>query len=106
MNALQSLIEWYSDQCNGDWEHTYGVKIDTLDNPGWSLEVNLTETDLEDRAFEPYQIQRTEEDWIVCRAETSPRGRVFVGYGGAGNLEELLLAFLTWSKESSQDEAG
>ena len=20
-----------------DWEHLFGVKIDTLDNPGWSL---------------------------------------------------------------------
>ena len=34
--------DWYLSQCNGDWEHAYGVKIDTLDNPGWTLEVEDT----------------------------------------------------------------
>ena len=38
-NALQSLQDWYLAQCNGDWEHTYGVSIGTLDNPGWTLDV-------------------------------------------------------------------
>jgi hypothetical protein len=30
-------MEWYTKQCNGDWEHSYGIRIDTIDNPGWSL---------------------------------------------------------------------
>ena len=41
MDELQLLQEWYVAQCDGDWEHSYGVKIDTLDNPGWSLKVDL-----------------------------------------------------------------
>jgi len=44
MNALQQLQDWYFAQCNGDWEHRYGVTISTLDNPGWTLEVDLTNT--------------------------------------------------------------
>jgi hypothetical protein len=31
------LEQWYYDQCDGDWEHAYGIRIGTLDNPGWSL---------------------------------------------------------------------
>jgi hypothetical protein len=32
---LNELQVWYGAQCNGSWEHTYGIKIETLDNPGW-----------------------------------------------------------------------
>jgi len=38
--GLTELQAWYVVQCDGDWEHTYGVKIETLDNPGWMLRVD------------------------------------------------------------------
>jgi len=25
------LQDWYLAQCNGDWEHEFGIKIDTLE---------------------------------------------------------------------------
>jgi hypothetical protein len=28
------LQEWYAGRCNGDWEHSFGVSTDSLDNPG------------------------------------------------------------------------
>ena len=43
---LSWLMQWYLAECNDDWEHSYGVKIDTLDNPGWTLKIDLRETDL------------------------------------------------------------
>ena len=33
--SLSALENWYAGQCNGVWEHGCGVRIDTLDNPGW-----------------------------------------------------------------------
>src|SRR5664280_3839686 len=51
MNELQQLQGWYESQCDGDWEHTYGLRIETLDNPGWSLTVDLEDTDLEAKEF-------------------------------------------------------
>jgi Immunity protein 53 len=45
------LQKWYQSQCNGDWEHSYGITIQTLDNPGWSLFVNLDGTMMEERSF-------------------------------------------------------
>lgn len=47
-HVLNWLQAWYADQCNEDWEHEWGVKIETLDNPGWSVSIDLEETDLED----------------------------------------------------------
>jgi len=51
MKALSLLEKWYSAQCDGDWEHQYGVSIGTLDNPGWTLEIDLRGTDSEDRTL-------------------------------------------------------
>ena len=41
MHQIEQLQAWYAAQCNGKWEHTYGIAIGTLDNPGWSLSVDL-----------------------------------------------------------------
>ncbi len=43
-NSIKWLEEWYQSQCNGDWEHSYGIEIETLDNPGWSVTIDLNET--------------------------------------------------------------
>ena len=45
-NALQALQQWYLAQCDGDWEHGYGVSITTLDNPGWSLDITAANRNL------------------------------------------------------------
>lgn len=92
MNTLKWLQNWYLENCNGDWEHSYGVKIDTVDNPGWSVEIDLTDTYLEDVPFESIEEERNEEDWFYCIV----RDGVFHGAGGAINLEEILDSFKTW----------
>lgn len=33
-SLLYRLQQWYHSMCDGDWEHCYGVKIETSDNPG------------------------------------------------------------------------
>jgi hypothetical protein len=48
MGFLQS---WYQSQCDGDWEHEFGIRIETLDNPGWHIEIDLTGTDTEGRTL-------------------------------------------------------
>ncbi|MFN9911239.1 MAG: Imm53 family immunity protein, partial [Pirellulaceae bacterium] len=73
MNELEDIEAWYRAQCDGDWEHSWGVKIGTLDNPGWSLEVNLVGTSLEEASFEPLEhcigkdSNPDDEDWYVCK---------------------------------------
>ena len=89
---LQRLQNWYSSQCNGDWEHTFGVMLETIDNPGWRLKINVAETSLLGVTFEPVNIERSPTDWVHCKVEAA----AFIGHGGALNLTELLSLFLEW----------
>ena len=95
MDTLQELQRWYQSQCNSDWEHSYGVKIDTLDNPGWSVTIELSETDIADRPFTEVQRLEHKTDWIHCRV----RDHKFEGRGGPFMLEEVLRIFLAWAAE-------
>ena len=97
MNALQQLQDWYFAQCNGDWEHRYGVTISTLDNPGWTLEVDLTNTCLSEKPFATLTNDSDHsQNWIHC----SIRDRKFVGACGPRKLEAVIEIFLVWVAES------
>lgn len=41
------LVAWYTEHCDGEWQHRYGIRLETLDNPGWLLTVDLVHTNLE-----------------------------------------------------------
>ena len=34
-SSIATLEDWYQSRCNGVWEHHFGVRIETCDNPGW-----------------------------------------------------------------------
>jgi hypothetical protein len=89
MQPLDSLMAWYASQCNGDWEHQYGIRINTLDNPGWSLDVDLAETPHEKRTFSAQMTERSENDWIFVEVKNA----VFRARGGPGNLTEMVRRF-------------
>lgn len=97
-NLLKRLQDWFASMCNDDWEHTYGVFISNIDNPGWSLKVELKDTYLYDVKFKDVKIQRDDEnDWVLCRVQAGD----FQGYGGPGNLSELIEIFLNWAEENA-----
>ena len=50
-NSIERLQAWYAGECDGDWEHSYGVKIGPLDNPGWLVQIDLTGTSLSNVPF-------------------------------------------------------
>ena len=66
MGLIEQIQGWYAAQCNGDWEHQYGLSIDTLDNPGWSVTVDLNGTSLEHIVFQTVHEDKGEDDWIIC----------------------------------------
>jgi hypothetical protein len=93
MTNLARLQTWYLSQCDGDWEHSYGIAIATLDNPGWSVDIALEDTSLEERRFEPMRIERSEGDWLfVSRSPEKFKIRC-----GPNNLEEGLGIFCDWA---------
>ncbi|MER8786760.1 immunity 53 family protein [Mesorhizobium sp. M0815] len=70
LSMLEWLEEWYQGQCNGDWEHQYGIKIDTIDNPGWEVSIDLHGTQLYGRKFTDVSFQYGEEiDWFFCNSQ-------------------------------------
>jgi len=86
---LGDLQRWYVAQCDGDWEHRYGLTIETLDNPGWRLQVELVGTELEALADASGSIERSSTDWLVWQVGN---GRFEAGCG-ACNLGEAVGAF-------------
>jgi len=96
MTRVLSDLEWlqsfYSSLCDGDWEHSYGFKIDNIDNPGWSVEFDLSNTALSDSVFTEVTIERTDIDWVRCEV----KDQKFIGYCGASNLVEMFSIFRKW----------
>ena len=88
MNPIQKLQKWYSSQCDGDWEHEFGVKLETLDNPGWSISIDLEMTSLEGVEFEESN-QVTELDWYHLRAKDNK----YVGSGDPNKLDFIISHF-------------
>jgi Immunity protein 53 len=87
-DGLLILQNWVLNNCNGDWEHEYGVKIETTDNPGWSLKIDLTETPLENLFFSKTKNQIPNcNSWFDIKVEKN----VFIGYGS--DLSELIEVF-------------
>lgn len=97
MGVLDDLRSWYVAQCDGEWEHTYGIQIETMDNPGWSVEIALRDTILEGKPFDPIEEGSETDDapsWIRYGLE----GSKFRGFGDPGRLEQILVVFLDWAK--------
>lgn len=92
MNEIKWLKRWYKSQCDGDWEHCYGVEISTLDNPGWSVKIDVRETEAEGRPFERIFIDKGDDDWYVCQVQDE----VFQGSGDPDKLETLISVFRKW----------
>ena len=96
-SALGRLQNWYHARCDGDWEHGEGILIETLDNPGWKLEVALSDTPLERKPFaELKRDYDSETEWLTCFL----RDGKFMGACGPQKLEEMIEVFLTWAEES------
>ena len=94
--GISLLEKWYVDRCNGVWEHQWGVKIGTLDNPGWTLDIDLNQTKAENRELEHTKIERTENDWIIYWVEK----KEFKARMGPTNLGEAIKIFCQWFDES------
>ena len=83
------LQEWYLTNCDGDWEHQYGVHANTLDHPGWTVRINLLGTRWEALEMSPIERETAATDWVHC----SISKKEFSAHGGPENLEELLSIF-------------
>jgi hypothetical protein len=94
MSELEQLQHWYRAHCDGDWEHQSGISITSLDNPGWSVTIDIAETVLAEAPFAEVRRERGDDDWIRCWvAEGQWRG-----VGDPLKLGLVLREFLTWAR--------
>jgi hypothetical protein len=93
-DVLARIERWYARQCDGSWEHQFGIRIESLDNPGWEVLIDVGATRVGGPAFVERDVDRGDDDWLRCCV----RNGKFEGRGGVGNLQELLLAFVEWAE--------
>jgi hypothetical protein len=86
------LEDWYVRQCNGEWEHRYGVNITTLDNPGWRVSIDLNDTAKQNVSQAKVAIERTDDDWIFYWVAENR----FEIACGPRNLTEAVRLFVEW----------
>jgi len=67
-----------------------------LDNPGWSVDIDLADTDLESRPFEDAS-DMVAQDWWMCSVSDAQ----FQARGSPAMLGALLRVFLTRAYASS-----
>lgn len=89
MDSIQRLQQWFLARCDGEWEHSYGIKIETLDNPGWQVEVDLAGTEWAEVKLARRVEERAPADWIHVEVAANK----FTGAGGPENLGEIIQAF-------------
>lgn len=101
MDTLTRLQAWYSAQCNGEWEHSSGITIQSCDNPGWRVKINLMGTSLQLHEFteiaEGVDAQRfaLEPQWLSCHIENG----IWHGAGDETKLGHILEMFLAWAED-------
>ncbi len=95
-DGLNWLQDWYASHCDGEREHQHGIKIATLDNPGWSLVIDLYETELETRPFAKVEHNlASASSWWACQVEQ----RKFVAHCGTRDLRAVIAIFRDWATE-------
>lgn len=99
-DVIGRLQHWFQRHCDESWENDYGISIESTDNPGWWVKVDLAKTELADKRFE--EVRRgnaldlnPEAPWMRCYVD---QDQVFNGAGDPTTLNEILQIFLEWAE--------
>jgi hypothetical protein len=109
-NLLTWLQEWYFAQCGDEntvaetvadepYQWAHGIKIDTLDNPGWTIKIDLANTLLHTKPFNKVEVDNDDpddgNDWYMCHVED----KVFYAHCGPLHLTTVIGIFKDWASE-------
>jgi len=96
-NNLEWLGGWYQQQCNGEWEHRQGVRLEPLEKSGWQLTIDLTGTSAVNARPQQLRLESHSGDWLDC----SIAGQCFEGSGDPRKLEQIIGVFRRWVETRS-----
>jgi hypothetical protein len=97
-NELEWLQNYFLECCIGGWGNKHSISISTIANPGWAVEITLEDTNLEDYSFNELEIERNNDDWLICWVKE----KKFHGRGGVQNLGEIISTFRDWVEENDR----
>ena len=98
INWLQT---WFLKQCDGNWEHEQVIKIESLDNPGWSVEIDFNNTLINVEEDISYKLfERDENNWIGYEIKNN----IFCGIGDPSKLYTILELFKDLATHNKIDE--
>jgi hypothetical protein len=92
VSILGWIEKWYKSNCDSGRAHNYGIKVESIDNPGWYIKIDLADTPLKGKEFQKVDVDNGEDDWIMCRVVND----IFDGAGDPFKLEEILKVFKEW----------
>lgn len=96
MDIFEWLQNWYSSHCDGNWEHENQIKIETLDNPGWNIEIDIKETNLSFVEDIPWELfEKAENDWY---GKAVKNGK-YIASGDSNKLIFLLEEFRKFTND-------
>ncbi len=74
----------------------FRIKIETLDNPGWHIDIDLSSTEVENKPFqEIYQDFENDISWLHCKVTN----KIFSAACSPDNLVTVLEIFKCWIEE-------
>ncbi len=88
------LSKWYKSHCTDDYKNDGIIHVGTLDNPGWALDINLENTELERKKFPALLVNRSENNWLHCKIVNNK----FIGDCGPLNFSEIIYIFRHWAE--------
>lgn len=89
MEILEWIQHWFEDNCDGKWERGQGIQITTLENPGWEVEIDISNTSIANLKMEWILNELGPHDWYGVKIEDQK----FSASGDVGKLEFLLGLF-------------
>ena len=98
LGLLSWIQNWFGSQTDGDWEHQCGIKIETLDNPGWAIFIDLKTPKFRETQLVIKKWNEDEENWGTIGI-TNGKFEAFVG---VKNLSYALYIFKEFIEKDAQ----
>ena len=93
---LDWVQRWFISNCNGDWEHGYGINMEYTKETGWYVYFNVNHTSMYDCKFDKKD-KKGKKKWLTFEVNENS----FIGRGDSSKLEEILQTFHDWVEENA-----
>ncbi len=88
------LMYWFWSQCNGDWEHEYGIVLDTTSEGKWKLDISISNSILDGVEFISNDFIANAGNEVECKFDNQS----LVVYADTQNIIRVLQSFRAWAE--------